>query len=47
MFSEKTEWLNYVIPEIKKLLDKYQDVLELEDLGFPLKWEEILNTIFC
>jgi abortive infection bacteriophage resistance protein len=43
MFSEKAEWDHYVVPEIKKLLDEYKNVLSLDDLGFPINWETILK----
>ena len=43
MYSDKKEWNNYVILEIKSLLDEYSDVIELSGLGFPENWENILE----
>lgn len=44
MFSDRAKWANYVVPEIKKLLDEYNDVIYLNDLGFPTNWEAKLNS---
>lgn len=38
MFSNKEEWNNYVIKEIDNLLNEYNNVIHLDDLGFPLNW---------
>lgn len=42
MYSEKSEWNNYIIPEIKALVDEYSDDIELSGLGFPQDWDTIL-----
>lgn len=43
MYSDGAEWKYYVVPEMRALLDEYNDVIELSGLGFPHNWEEILN----
>lgn len=45
MFSDKEEWKSYVIPEIRRLLTEYQNSIDLQDLGFPLDWDKIMNSI--
>lgn len=45
MFSDKNEWKAYVIPEIKRLFEEYQNSIEITDLGFPTDWEEIMSSI--
>lgn len=43
MYSDKIEWNNYVITEIKALIDEYSEDVELSALGFPTNWEAILT----
>lgn len=45
MFSSKTEWRSYVVPEIKKVVEEYQDVIDLDKIGFPKNWEQILLAV--
>ena len=42
MYSDKSEWNNYVVPEIKALIDEYSGDIELSGLGAPENWETIL-----
>lgn len=42
MYSDKSEWNNYVVPEIKALIDEYSEDIELSGLGAPANWEAIL-----
>ena len=44
MYSDKEEWNNYVLPEIKTLLAEYEGTISLERLGFPSDWYEILKA---
>ena len=43
MYSDKLEWNNYVLPEIRALIDEYSGDAELSGLGFPTNWEDILT----
>ncbi len=45
MFSDKDEWKSFVVPEIKALINKYQNSIELKDLGFTDSWEQILLSL--
>lgn len=45
MFSDKEEWKAYVIPEIKRLFEEYQNSIDLVELGFPADWEKKMNSI--
>lgn len=45
MYSDKTEWKNYVVPELKALIDEYSEDITLSGLGFPEDWEYILLKI--
>lgn len=42
MFSNKKEWKEFVVPQIKSLINKYQESIKLKDLGFPENWERLL-----
>lgn len=42
MYSSKSDWNGYVIPEIKALMKEYSDYISLADIGFPSDWESIL-----
>lgn len=42
MYSDKDEWNNYVMPEIRALIDEYSGEIELSGLGFPEEWENII-----
>lgn len=44
MYSDKEEWNNYVLPEIKTLLAEYEGAISLERLGFPPDWYKILKA---
>ena len=43
LYSDPTEWKNYVVLEIKALLEQYAGNIQISDLGFPEKWEKILT----
>lgn len=43
MFSDKTEWNNYIVPELSTLLKEYEDVILLKNIGFPENWDDILR----
>lgn len=43
MFFGKDEWNGYIIPEISKILDEYNNYVLLNDIGFPENWKEILT----
>ena len=45
MYSDENDWNNYVVPEIKKVIEKYSDLVELEKIGFPIDWENQLLSI--
>lgn len=45
MFSDKEDWKSYVIPEIKEVIEAYSEVIDLERIGFPDNWEEMLKSI--
>ena len=45
MFSSQEEWKDYVVPEIKKLIDEYSEYIDLEDIGFVEGWEKLLLSI--
>ena len=38
MFSSQEEWKDYVVPEIKKLIDEYSEYIDLEDIGLLVFW---------
>lgn len=44
MYSDSTEWNNYIIPAICDIFREYQDVVELKKLGFPDNWISILSV---
>ncbi|MEG1564633.1 MAG: Abi family protein [Bacteroides sp.] len=43
MYSDVDEWNNYVLPEIKALVDEYEGEIELSGLGFTENWASILT----
>lgn len=43
MYSNRKEWLGYVLPEFSALLEEYRDVVALSHLGFPENWQDILS----
>lgn len=43
MFSDAREWNNYVLPELEKLLARYDVFVSLDAIGFPKNWKEILE----
>lgn len=42
LYSDEKEWGSYIVPELRKLLEEYKPVVELEGLGFPEEWETLL-----
>ena len=44
MYSDVEEWQNYILPELRALLEEYQDVITLESIGFPENWEKTLSV---
>lgn len=42
MYSDATEWNNYVVPEMQALIEEYSGDIELSGLGFPDNWESVL-----
>lgn len=43
MYSDKLEWNNYVLPEIRAIIDEYSSEINLSGLGFPDHWESALE----
>lgn len=43
MYSDPNEWNDYVLTEIKSLLEEYSEDIVLCDIGFPEDWEPILK----
>lgn len=43
MYSDPDEWVNYVLAELKALIDEYAEDVELCGLGFPENWEQVLR----
>jgi len=43
MYSKPVEWNEYVLPEMKELLQEYEGVVACGDLGFPSDWENVLG----
>lgn len=44
MCSEQDDWNNYVIPQLKDVLNEYSGIIELSSIGFPEEWENILSV---
>lgn len=44
LYSDVEEWQNYILPEIRSLLEEYWDVITLKSIGFPENWEEMLSA---
>lgn len=42
LYSDVEEWNEYVVPQLRSLLDDYCGVIELKGLGFPSDWEKHL-----
>lgn len=42
LYSDVSEWNNYVVPGIRALIDEYSEDIKLSGLGFPEGWECIL-----
>ena len=42
MYSDDREWNNFILPELDKLLARYDVFVKPEALGFPINWKEIL-----
>lgn len=43
MYSDHEEWTNYIIPELNALFEEYSDVIQLQNIGFPENWKDILK----
>ena len=43
LYSDEQEWNEYFIPQLKVLLNDYQDVIDLSCIGFPENWESHLK----
>jgi len=43
MYSDEKEWNEYIVPQLKQLLDDYDEVIALSCLGFPEDWEAYLK----
>ena len=43
LYSDEKEWNEYIIPELRSLLNSYNQVVTLEGLGFPCDWEAHLK----
>lgn len=43
MYSDDREWNNFILPELEKLLARYDVFVNPEALGFPKNWKEILT----
>ena len=39
MYSDEKEWNEYIVPQLKQLLNDYDEVIDLYCLGFPGDWE--------
>ena len=39
MYSDDKEWNEYIVPQLKQLLNEYDEVIDLNCLGFPEDWE--------
>lgn len=42
MYSDPDEWNEYIIPSLHGILREYDADIQLDSLGFPADWEEIL-----
>ena len=42
LYSDEKEWNEYIIPELKVLLNDYSEVIDIKCLGFPEDWESHL-----
>lgn len=43
MYSDEIEWNEYFVPQLKQLINDYDEVIELSCLGFPEDWEACLK----
>lgn len=43
LYSDEKEWNEYIIPELRSLLNSYNQVVTLEGLGFPCDWDAHLK----
>ena len=43
MYSDHEEWTNYIVPELSALFEEYSDVIQLQNIGFPENWKDILK----
>ena len=43
MYSDPTEWNNYILSEMEQLLAEFEPDISLSGLGFPQNWQTILH----
>lgn len=44
LFYNKIEWTSFFIPQLNSIISQYNDYIELQHLGFPAGWEEMLSA---
>ena len=44
LISDKEEWNNKIIPDIKKVFKEFEKEIDIKCIGFPENWEEILKN---
>lgn len=42
LYLDANEWDTYIVDELERLFDEYDEVIELSCIGFPLNWKTIL-----
>lgn len=42
LYCRKDKWESEFVQPLKQLLNQYSEIVDLECLGFPIKWEEML-----
>ena len=42
MYTDKTEWNDYILPEMQSVIDEYKEYVSLSSIGFPENWREVL-----
>lgn len=43
LYFDKVKWSNEIVLQIETLIEEYGDSIELERIGFPENWKEILK----
>lgn len=43
MYSDEKEWNEYIVPQLKQLISDYDEIIDLNCLGFPEEWEAYLK----